>query len=149
MKKYLFLSCLCCLSFCLYGQQKYCLNAGTKISIVLQDKISSQTANPGYIKAKIAADIYDEEGNKILINKGAPVNLQVKIRKATVFGEQGMIELIPISTTAYNGRDVTFDNEAVCFYGNEDALFSRKKKVVVTEGTSFIATIANTTCFKD
>lgn len=126
---------------------KVCLEEDTRISIVLMQDINSQKFR-GIPAAEVAADVWNEDGDMILIRKGTPVTLQVKVRKANI-DSAGKIEIKPISTTAYNGREISFaDDGLVEFLGNTDAFFSGKSKVKVVKGTAFSARIANKYCFK-
>ena len=98
--------------------------------------------------AEVAGDVYDETGEFILIRKGTPVTLQVETRKANLSGSVGRITITAISTTAYNGREITFGAEPIIFRGNDNDFFRSQMNVVVPEGTAIVAPIANQYCFK-
>ena len=133
--------------FCLSisAQEKICLQEGTRISVKITTEMSSQHyTNPTTI---VASDVYDQDGEYIIIKKGTPVEIQTKIIKATLFGDEGTIELTPISTLAIDGREIVFQDQPVTFEGNE-ALLRSRKKAKIAAGTAFAAYTANTYCFK-
>lgn len=74
--------------------------------------------------------------------------MQVETRKANLSGNVGRITITPISTTAYNGREVTFEAEPIVYMGNDNDFFASKSNVIVPEGTAIVAPIANKYCFK-
>lgn len=145
-----FLLILCLLPLSIYAQDNktVCLPKGTNISISITETLNSQRYN-NISSAIVSGDVWDTNGESILIKQGTPVTLQIKSVRATTFGDEGSIEIQPISTLAYNGRLITFDGEqTVKFNGNEAAIFSSQKKVTVPAGTTFIATISNDYCFQ-
>lgn len=132
---------------CAQHTKKVCLQKGTNISIVILSRIDSQNFK-GVPDAQVAADVWDGDGETILIKKGSPVTLQVICRKASLSGDVGRIEIQPISTMAYNGREVTFNtNNPVVFTGNENGFLASRQKAMIAAGTAFIGTISNTYCF--
>lgn len=130
----------------LQAQNNHCIEKGRKISVIITQEINS----PKDLKtptAEVAGDVYDEAGEVVLIKKGTPVYIQVRCHRANVTGSVGEITIVPISTLAYNEREITFDAEPIVFRGNENAVFRSQMKAVVAKGTAFIAPIANTYCF--
>lgn len=130
------------------AQTSYCLEAGHKISIRILSTLDSKkniTTNP---TAEVVHDVYDETGEFILIRKGTLVTLQVTARKANLSGDVGKITITPISTSAFNGREITFEAEPIVFTGNDNDFFRSKMNVTVPEGTAMVAPIANPYCFK-
>lgn len=122
-------------------KKKVKLPAGTIVTIKTLEEISSQKQiSP---KCEVNADIWDENGEVILIKKGTRADVQLIVKKATLWGEGGLVQFQPISTFAFNGRLVGFDEEKVNFYGDDDALLRSRKKVKVLEGTSFRAYTAS------
>lgn len=146
MKKLLPLVILLFMGKMAYAQNNYCLEQGRKISVIITQEINSQK-DFGTHLAEIVGDVYDESGEVVLIKKGTPVYVQVRCRRANVTGNVGEITITPISTLAYNDREITFDAEPIVFTGNENAVFRSQMKAVVAKGTAFIAPIANTYCF--
>jgi len=139
----LFVVILFC-SISISAQDKICLFEGTRISVVTTNEISSQRyKNPNTV---IAADVYDQDGEYILIKKGTRVEVQTRIHRASAY-DQGLIELLPISTTAIDGRQIVFQDQPVSFNGQDGILISRKK-VKIAAGTAFAGYTANTYCFK-
>lgn len=130
------------------AQTPYCLETGHKISIRILSTIKSDEPLESSPTAKVAGDVYDETGEYILIESGTPVTLQVEVRKANLSGDVGRIAITPISTTAYNGREITFEAEPIIYLGNENGFFRSQMNVSVLEGTAFTASIANKYCFK-
>lgn len=128
------------------GQNRYCIQRGHNVSVTILDNLNSQesTSSPTAI---VAGDVYDDSGTIILIRKGTPVLMQIQCRKASLSGDVGKISITPISTQAFNGREITFFAEPIEFEGNDNAFFRSQKKVTIAAGTSFIASIANTYCF--
>lgn len=146
MKKVLSIAILLSAVMVSYAQS-YCIEQGRKISVIVTQEINSQ-GKIGTPTAEVAGDVYDETGEVVLIKKGTPVYIQVRCRKANVTGNVGEVTITPISTLAYNDREITFDATAITFTGNENALFRSQMKAVVAKGTAFIAPVANTYCFK-
>ncbi len=146
MKKFVSLATLLFFGIVAYAQSNYCIEQGRKISVVITQEINSQK-DFGTHLAEIVGDVYDESGEVVLIKKGTPVYIQVRCRRANVTGNVGEITITPISTLAYNDREITFDAEPIVFTGNENAVFRSQMKAVVAKGTAFIAPIANTYCF--
>ncbi|MGM9837418.1 MAG: hypothetical protein ACI30A_02885 [Paludibacteraceae bacterium] len=149
MKRY-YLLILLFLSAFVSAQEtkKVCLQKGSNISIVILSQIDSQKFK-GTPEAKVAADVWDADGEIVLIKKGTPVTLQVNCRKASLSGDVGRIEIQPISTSAFNGREITFDySNPIVFVGNENGVFASRQNARVASGTAFIATLGNTYCFK-
>lgn len=145
MKQILFLFLLLC-SVSVYGQ-RYCLQAGHRVSIIVLDELNSQ--KPAFSpSAVVAGDVYDDQGRKILIPKGTPVLLQVHFRKASLTGDVGQITITPVSTQAINGREITFVAEPIVFEGNDNDFFRSQKKVIIAARTALVASVANTYCFK-
>lgn len=136
------------MSVCAFGQNQYCIQAGHQVSVILLDELNSQRkiSSPSAI---VAGDVYDDHGRKVLIRKGTPVLLQVKCRKASLSGDVGQITILPVSTQAVNGREITFVADAIVFEGNDNAYFRSQKKAVITQGTAFVAKIGNTYCFTE
>lgn len=131
-------------SLSISAQDKVCLFEGTRISVVTTNEISSQRyKNPNTV---IAADVYDQDGEYILIKKGTTVEVQTQIQRASTYDE-GLIVLLPISTTAIDGRQIVFQDQPVTFNGQDGILISRKK-VKIAAGTAFAAYTANTYYFK-
>lgn len=122
-------------------KKKVKLPAGTIVTIKTLETMSSQKQlSP---KCEVNADVWDENGEVILIKRGTRADVQLIVKKATLLGEGGLVQFQPISTFAFNGRLVGFDEEKVNFYGDDDALLRSRKKVKVLEGTSFRAYTAN------
>lgn len=136
------------LSISTFAQTSYCLPAGHKISIRILSTLNSKKDTRMTPSAEVAGDVYDETGEFILIRKGTPVTLQVETRKANLSGSVGRITITAISTTAYNGREITFEAEPIIFRGNDNDFFRSQMNVVVPEGTAIVAPIANQYCFK-
>lgn len=133
------------LSISIFGQDKICLPEGTRISVKITHTMSSQHyTNPTTV---VASDVYDSDGEYILIRKNTPVEIQTKIQKASLFGEEGTITFLPISTRAVDGREIVFQDHAVSYEGN-DALLRSRKNVKIAANTAFAAYTANPYCFK-
>lgn len=145
-RKFVFLLALCVVSFS-YAQNAFYLRAGHRVSIVLLTELDSQQ-RPTSPSAVVAADVYDDSGAVLLIRKGTSVLVQVQCRKASLSGDVGQISVLPISTQAVNGREITFVAEPAVWEGAENEFFRSQKKVVVPVGTAFVASIANTYCFR-
>ena len=141
------------LPLCIQAQEMrtVCIPKGTNVSIRIIETINSQEAHKKKTapQAVVSGDVWDANGEIILIKGGTPVSVQMKSKRATCVGDVGSVEIQPISTVAYNGRLITFDGERpIIFKGNEDAVFTSQKKVIVVAGTPLIATISNDYCFK-
>ena len=122
-------------------KKKFKLPAGTIVTIKnLEDMSSQKQITP---PCEVNADVWDENGEIILIKKGTPADVQLVVKKATLIGEGGSVHFQPISTTAFNGRLIGFDQQKVSFYGDDDALLLSRKKVKVMAGTSFRAYTSN------
>ena len=119
MKRFLLLGIILCYSLQGEANDKVCLNEGTRISVKITNEMSSQHySTPNTI---IASDVYDIDGEYILIKKGTLVEVQTKIQRASTFGDEGAIEFMPISTTAVDGREIVFKDQPV-IYNGQDAL---------------------------
>ena len=122
-------------------KKKFKLPAGTIVTIRTLETITSQeTITPS---CEVNSDVWDENGEIILVKKGTPVEIQVSSIRATSFGEGGQIIFQPISTYAFNGRLVGFDQQKVRFFGQDYTILKSRKKAVVNAGTSFRAYTAN------
>lgn len=122
-------------------KKKVKLPAGTIVTIKTLEEVSSQKqVTPA---CEVNADVWDEDGEFILIKKGTPADVQLKIKKASLVGEGGGVVFQPISTAAFNGRLIGFDQQTVSFYGEDDALLRKNKKVRIPTGTSFRGYTAN------
>lgn len=145
MKKIILVGLILCYSLIGGANDKVCLKEGTRISVKITNEMSSQHyTNPNTI---IASDVYDVDGDFILIKKGTLVEVQTKIQRASTFGDEGSIVFLPISTTAVDGREIVFMDHPISYNG-QDALTRSRKKVKIAAGTAFAAFTANTYCFK-
>ena len=122
-------------------KKKVKLPAGTIVTIKTLENMSSQKQITP--QCEVNADVWDENGEVVLIRKGTPADVQLVVKKASLVGEGGSVQFQPISTTAFNGRLIGFDQQKVNFYGEDDALLRSRKKVKVMAGTSFRAYTAN------
>ncbi len=139
MKKLVLTSLLLC-AFTVCFAEKVLLPKGTVVTVkFLQDTDSKKARTP---EVCVAGDVYDLDGEHILIKKDTPVDIQLNAQRGSVWGDAGRIEITPISTTAYNGRLIAFENEYVVFSGTE-SWRSSKMQVKITKGTTFRAAIAN------
>ncbi len=146
MKKILFCS-LCLLPLVCMAQiekKKVTLSAGTIVSMKTTQAISSLSNGTTTIPCVVGADIYDDDGETILIQKGTAVEVQVTTREARVFGESnGQIIFHPVSTTAFNGRSIEFESDDIVFDGDGDAVLASNREVHLPAGTilkAFVAT---------
>lgn len=122
-------------------KKKVKLPAGTIVTIkTLEDMSSQKQIIP---RCEVNADVWDENGEFVIIKKGTPADVQLIIKKASVIGEGGSVQFQPISTSAFNGRLIGFTQQKVSFYGEDDAMLRSRKKVKVVAGTSFRAYTAN------
>lgn len=122
-------------------KKKVKLPAESIVTIKTLEEMSSQKqVTP---RCEVNADVWDENGEVVLIRKGTPADVQLIVKKASLIGDGGCVQFQPISTTAFNGRLIGFDQQTVSFYGADDALLRSRKKVKVMAGTSFRAYTAN------
>ncbi|MGN0186380.1 MAG: hypothetical protein ACI392_01360 [Paludibacteraceae bacterium] len=121
-------------------KKKVTLSAGTVVSVRTLSPVTSQSSTTP--QCVVNADVYDDDGEVVLITAGTPVAVQQIIRKATLIGDAGQIIFQPISTQAFNGRLIGFEQNDVVFTGNDEAIFKSRKKATVPAGTAFRATIA-------
>ncbi len=121
------------------------LSKGTTIAVTFVENIISNTQYPT-ANVVVSGDVYDDSGNYIIIQQNTPVMVQLNVRKGKIWGDVGKIEVTPISTQAVNGRQIAFVAEPVVFKGNE-SFVSAGMQAKISEGTSFIATIANNYVF--
>ncbi|MGM9795079.1 MAG: hypothetical protein ACI3ZZ_02510 [Candidatus Aphodosoma sp.] len=119
--------------------KKVKLPAGTAITIRTISKLDSQKPQKRTLFV-VNGDIWDENGEVILIKEGTPADVQIFMRKATIYGEKAIIQFQPISTKAFNGRLIGFKEQKVVFSGGN---YKRQKKVILPEGTSFCGYTAN------
>ncbi len=117
------------------------LSKGTTVAVMFVENIKSNAQYPT-ANVVVSGDVYDDFGNYIIIQQNTPVMVQLNVRKGKIWGDVGKIEVTPISTQAVNGRQITFVAEPIVFKGNE-SIISAGMQATVSEGTSFIATIAN------
>lgn len=145
MKRFLLVGLILCYSLLGKANDKVCLNEGTRISVKIINEMSSQHyTNPNTV---VASDVYDIDGEYILIKKGTVVEVQTKIQRASTFGDEGSIVFLPISTIAVDGREIVFQDHPISYNG-QDALTRSRKKVKIAAGTAFAAYTANNYCFK-
>ncbi len=120
------------------------LSKGTVVAMTVTEETSSQTHQPPTFI--ILGDVYDDSGSYIIIKAKTKVTVQLNVRKGNVWGDVGKIEITPIATKAVNGRQIAFVAEPIVFKGNE-SFVSAGMQAKISEGTSFIATIANNYVF--
>ena len=120
-------------------QKKVKLPAGTVITIRTVKSLNSQKPK-GITTFVVNGDVWDEKGEVILIREGTPADVQIFIRKASKAGENAKIQFQPISTKAFNGRLIGFNEQIVVFSGGH---YGRQKKVILPAGTSFRGYTAN------
>lgn len=122
-------------------KKKVKLPAGTIVTIKTLETISSQELV--IPPCEVNADVWDEDGEIILIKKGTPAEIQLSTIRATSFGEGGQIIIQPISTYAFNGRLIGFDQQEVRFFGQDYTVRKSIKKAIINAKTSFRAYTAN------
>lgn len=139
MKKLVLTSLLLC-AFTVCFAEKVLLPKGTVVTIkILQDTNSKKARVP---EACVAGHVYDVDGEHILIQKDTPVDIQMVTKRGSIWDDPGYIRFTPISTTAFNGRLIAFENEYVHFSGIESWI-SLKMQAKIKAGTTFRAVIAN------
>lgn len=122
-------------------KKKVILPAGTIVTIRTLEVVTSRERSSPI--CEVNADVWDENGEFILIKEGTPADVQLITQRGSIWGDAGSIQFQPISTKAFNGRLIGFDRQKVTFSGNEDALSARKRRAKVLSGTSFRAYTAN------
>ena len=122
-------------------KKKVKLPAGTIVTVRTLEVVTSKESSSPI--CEVSADVWDENGEFILIKEGTPADVQLITQRGSIWGDAGSVQFQPISTKAFNGRLIGFDRQKVTFSGNEDALSARKRKATVLPGTSFRAYTAN------
>ncbi len=146
MKKILFCS-LCLLPLVCMAQtekKKVTLSAGTVVSMKTTQAISSLNyRTTTVVPCVVGSDIYDDDGETVLISKGAEAEVQVTTREARVLsGSNGQIIFHPVSTTAFNGRSIEFEPRDIVFEGDDDAVLASNREVNLPAGTTLKAFVA-------
>lgn len=124
------------------GKEKVFLPKGTAIAIKTTVEINTMQKQHHAVQCIVAGDIYDKDGEYVLIEAGTNADVQVQVVRATRYGSAAEVSFTPISVTAINGRLVAMHAKAVYFYGNE-AYFTARKQLILQSGTTFSGKTAN------
>lgn len=126
-------------TFAAKKQKQVKLPAGTIVTIRTIKSLTSHRPNRKTTFV-VNGDVWDEKGEVILIKEGTPADVQIFIKKASYEGDNSKIQFQPISTKAFNGRLIGFNEQLVVFSGGH---YGRSKKVKLPAGTSFRGCTAN------
>lgn len=138
MRKLFLLICCMLISISTFAEKKkVLLPKGTIIAIKTTTEVNTKQKQHRAVTCVVAGDVYDKEGEYVLIEGGAPADVQVQVVKATLVGGEAQVTFTPISVAAFNGRLVGMNAKAVYFNGN-DALLTSRKQLILQAGTTFV-----------
>ena len=85
-------------------EAKTTLKRGTSIFVELATEANSNDNRE--VKAFVSMDVVDKETDEILIARGTPVVVKVERRKAKGVGKGGWLQIMPVSTTSVDGKQI-------------------------------------------
>lgn len=92
-------------SFAQATENKKLLKQGTNIIVKTNQICNSSSGSPMFIGI-VDADVYDQTGQSVLIQKGTQVKLYAEIKKNGAPGKPGKIVINSASTTSVDGKTI-------------------------------------------
>lgn len=82
------------------------LSNGKSVPVRLTSDIYTKSKTAVEPIAVVDADIKSDDGSRVLIRRGTPVNIDAKVQRARGVGKPASVRLLFLSTTAVDGQTV-------------------------------------------